>query len=55
MSGTSDGGNGGGTEDKKPDQTAHINLKVKGQVSLLLSLFTNYAMFQFWVKFVVVL
>ena len=38
MSGN-DGGNGGATEDKKPgDQSAHINLKVKGQVSLSLSL-----------------
>ena len=41
MSGTPEAGNGGGTEDKKPDQTAHINLKVKGQVYLSFSLYVR--------------
>lgn len=39
MSATGGGGGGGGQEeDKKPmDQAAHINLKVKGQVRVLIT------------------
>ena len=38
MSATDGGGGGGQEEDKKPaDQSAHINLKVKGQVRLIIN------------------
>lgn len=39
-------------EDKKPtDQSAHINLKVKGQVSLILSLIMTSRLLIFTTKF----
>ena len=39
-------------EDKKPtDQSAHINLKVKGQVSLILSLIMTSRLLIFTIKF----
>lgn len=45
------GGDGQGEEKKPGDQSAHINLKVKGQVYILCYMFTMFCTFMFFYKF----